>query len=129
MNVCRVAVVPRLQKLYRRYKDVGLTVLALPCNDFEDQEPWDEARIEEFYRKVCLLPLVFALHSLRILCEPVGYHHHVLRHSLIIDLLCLFLLCLVAKLIEYQYFPCDLFLCFVCLSGCAGEQGDISYHW
>lgn len=37
-----------LQKLYDRYKDQGLVVLAFPCNQFGGQEPGSSEQAEEF---------------------------------------------------------------------------------
>lgn len=37
-----------LQRLYDRYQDRGLEILAFPCNQFGGQEPGDEAAIEAF---------------------------------------------------------------------------------
>jgi glutathione peroxidase len=37
-----------LEKLYRTYKDRGLTVLGFPCNQFGGQEPGDAAEIANF---------------------------------------------------------------------------------
>lgn len=37
-----------LEKLYREFKDQGLTVLGLPCNQFGAQEPGSEAQIKAF---------------------------------------------------------------------------------
>lgn len=37
-----------LEDLWRRHRDRGLTVLALPCNQFGAQEPGDAAAIEQF---------------------------------------------------------------------------------
>ncbi|WP_046213802.1 glutathione peroxidase [Paenibacillus wulumuqiensis] len=37
-----------LQKLYDRYKDRGLIVLGFPSNQFADQEPGDNERIQAF---------------------------------------------------------------------------------
>ena len=37
-----------LEKLYRTYKDRGLTVLGFPCNQFGAQEPGDAAEIASF---------------------------------------------------------------------------------
>ena len=37
-----------LEKLYREYKDRGLVVLGLPCNQFGAQEPGNEAAIKQF---------------------------------------------------------------------------------
>ena len=37
-----------LQKLYEKYRDHGLSVLALPCNDFGSQEPGSNEEIKNF---------------------------------------------------------------------------------
>jgi glutathione peroxidase len=37
-----------LQKLYDTYKDKGLVVLGIPCNDFGGQEPGSQKEIKEF---------------------------------------------------------------------------------
>ena len=37
-----------LEKLFREYKDKGLVVLGLPCNQFGAQEPGSEADIKQF---------------------------------------------------------------------------------
>lgn len=37
-----------LEKLYSDYKDEGLVVLGVPCNQFAGQEPGTEAEIKEF---------------------------------------------------------------------------------
>ena len=37
-----------LEQLWRHYKDQGLVVLGLPCNQFGAQEPGSEAEIKEF---------------------------------------------------------------------------------
>jgi glutathione peroxidase len=37
-----------LQSLYERYRDKGFVVLGVPSNDFGNQEPGDEAQIQEF---------------------------------------------------------------------------------
>lgn len=37
-----------LQKLYDKYKDRGLVILGFPSNQFKEQEPDSEAKIEEF---------------------------------------------------------------------------------
>ena len=37
-----------LEKLYKRYKDRGFTVIGFPCNDFGEQEPANEKRIKAF---------------------------------------------------------------------------------
>lgn len=39
-----------LEALWRRYRDVGLTVLGFPCDQFGGQEPGDEAEIAHFCR-------------------------------------------------------------------------------
>lgn len=36
-----------LQELYTKYKD-KLVVIAFPCNEFAEQEPWDNYHIQEF---------------------------------------------------------------------------------
>jgi glutathione peroxidase len=40
-----------LEDLYQRYKDRGLRVLGVPCNQFGGQEPGGEAEIAAFCRK------------------------------------------------------------------------------
>ena len=37
-----------LEQLYREYKDRGLVVLGVPCNQFAGQEPGTEAEIKDF---------------------------------------------------------------------------------
>jgi glutathione peroxidase len=37
-----------LEELYREYRDKGLVVLGVPCNQFAGQEPGTEAEIAEF---------------------------------------------------------------------------------
>ena len=37
-----------LEKLYSDYKDQGLVVLGVPCNQFMGQEPGTEAEIKDF---------------------------------------------------------------------------------
>jgi glutathione peroxidase len=39
-----------LEKLYAEYRDQGLVVLGVPCNQFMGQEPGTEAEISEFCR-------------------------------------------------------------------------------
>jgi glutathione peroxidase len=39
-----------LEQLYRDYRDQGLVVLGVPCNQFAGQEPGSEADIQEFCR-------------------------------------------------------------------------------
>ena len=53
-----------LQHLHKKYSEIGLTVLAVPCNDFEQQEPWEEERIRDFYKAVrgLLLPVRMRRH-------------------------------------------------------------------
>ncbi len=37
-----------LENLYKKYKDNGLVILGFPCNQFWNQEPWDEKSISEW---------------------------------------------------------------------------------
>ena len=37
-----------LENLYKKYKDDGLVILWFPCNQFGNQEPWDEKSISEW---------------------------------------------------------------------------------
>ncbi|HEY3645592.1 MAG TPA: glutathione peroxidase [Gammaproteobacteria bacterium] len=37
-----------LEKLYKEFKDKGLVVMGLPCNQFGAQEPGSEAQIQQF---------------------------------------------------------------------------------
>lgn len=39
-----------LQKLYEKYRDLGFTVLAFPCNQFLRQEPGTDEEIQTFCR-------------------------------------------------------------------------------
>ncbi|ASN50909.1 glutathione peroxidase [Sinomonas sp. R1AF57] len=39
-----------LEALYRQYRERGLVVLGVPCNQFAGQEPGSDAEIEEFCR-------------------------------------------------------------------------------
>ena len=39
-----------LERLYRDYRDQGLVVLGVPCNQFAGQEPGTEAEIQSFCR-------------------------------------------------------------------------------
>ena len=39
-----------LEKLYQEYKDRGFTVLAFPCNQFGQNEPFDNLAIRDFYQ-------------------------------------------------------------------------------
>ena len=38
----------KLQSLYEEYRHAGLIVIGIPCNDFGEQEPADEAAIAQF---------------------------------------------------------------------------------
>lgn len=38
----------QLEKLYQQYKNKGLVVLGFPCNQFRQQEPGDDAAIQQF---------------------------------------------------------------------------------
>uniref|UniRef100_T1IH16 Glutathione peroxidase n=1 Tax=Strigamia maritima TaxID=126957 RepID=T1IH16_STRMM len=43
---------PQLQDLYEKYgESKGLRILAFPCNQFGNQEPWPEAEIKEFLKQ------------------------------------------------------------------------------
>lgn len=37
-----------LEKIYEQYKDQGFVILGFPCNQFNKQEPGNEAQIKEF---------------------------------------------------------------------------------
>jgi glutathione peroxidase len=37
-----------LQKIFYEYKDGGLVIIGIPCNDFGELEPWDEEMIAHF---------------------------------------------------------------------------------
>lgn len=37
-----------LEKLYKKYKDKGLTILGFPCNQFGKQDPGNNGEIQEF---------------------------------------------------------------------------------
>ena len=39
-----------LEALYKKYKDQGLIILGFPCDQFANQEPGNDAQIEEFCR-------------------------------------------------------------------------------
>ena len=41
-----------MQALHKKYSEIGLTVLAVPCNDYGQQEPWEEDRVRDFYTTV-----------------------------------------------------------------------------
>lgn len=40
-----------LERLYRKYHDQGLEILAFPCNQFGGQEPQNNIELERFVRK------------------------------------------------------------------------------
>ncbi len=42
---------PRLEKLYKKYKDQGFRILAFPANNFGKQEPGSNASIKQFCKK------------------------------------------------------------------------------
>jgi len=44
-----------LQKLYEKYRDQGLSILAFPSNDFGAQEPGSDEEIKNFCQKTCLV--------------------------------------------------------------------------
>ncbi len=37
-----------LEELNRKYKDKGLVIIGFPCNQFKEQDPADDSKIEEF---------------------------------------------------------------------------------
>lgn len=37
-----------LQSIYQQYRDQGFEILAMPCNDFQGQEPLDGSQLEQF---------------------------------------------------------------------------------
>ncbi len=37
-----------LEKLYQQYKDKGLVIIGFPCNQFKEQDPDSDEKIEEF---------------------------------------------------------------------------------
>ncbi len=37
-----------LEELNKKYKDQGLVVIGFPCNQFKEQDPADDSKIEEF---------------------------------------------------------------------------------
>lgn len=41
----------QLQRVYNDYRQSGLMVIGIPCNDFGGQEPGDEQQIAEFVRE------------------------------------------------------------------------------
>jgi len=50
-----------LQKLYEKYRDQGLSILAFPSNDFGAQEPGSDEEIKDFCQKT--YPVTFDLFS------------------------------------------------------------------
>lgn len=40
-----------LERLYRKYKNDGLIILAFPCNQFHEQEPEDSMAVRQFCKK------------------------------------------------------------------------------
>ena len=69
MNVQTMTVCIQLNQLYEKYRGMGFTVLAFPCNQFGGQEPGDEPNIKEIVRNehvrclsIRLLPLVLVSH-------------------------------------------------------------------
>ena len=40
-----------LEKLYQQYKHRGFTILAFPCNQFDHNEPIENANIKRFYQE------------------------------------------------------------------------------
>jgi glutathione peroxidase len=41
----------QMQQLHERFHAKGLVVIAIPSNDFGEQEPWEEDKVKEFYEK------------------------------------------------------------------------------
>lgn len=58
--------IPQLEELQKAYKDKGLIILGIPCNDFGDQEPGADAEIHRIYSSAFHLSFpVFARTSVR----------------------------------------------------------------
>ena len=58
--------IPQLEELQKKYKDQGLVVLGVPCNDFGAQEPGTDAEIQKRYTNEFHLSFpVFARASVR----------------------------------------------------------------
>jgi glutathione peroxidase len=58
--------IPQLEELQKTYKDKGLVVLGVPCNDFGAQEPGTDAEIQKTYTNEFHLTFpVFARASVR----------------------------------------------------------------
>lgn len=66
-----------LQKVYEEYRRSGMIVIALPCNDFGEQEPEDEATIGRFCHEE--FGVTFPMTSK--VCAR-GYSAHPLFHAL-----------------------------------------------
>lgn len=45
----------QLQELYDTYQQEGLEILGFPCNQFMNQEPGDEADIQDFAKQITVL--------------------------------------------------------------------------
>src|SRR5260370_8329571 len=58
--------IPQLEELQKKYKDQGLVVLGVPCNDFGAQEPGTDAEVQKRYANEFHLSFpVFARASVR----------------------------------------------------------------
>ncbi len=58
--------IPQLEELQKKYKDQGLVVVGVPCNDFGAQEPGTDAEIQKTYTNEFHVSfLVFAKASVR----------------------------------------------------------------
>src|SRR3981189_2871561 len=58
--------IPQLEELQKKYKDQGLVVVGVPCNDFGAQEPGTDAEIQKRYTNEFHLSFpVFARASVR----------------------------------------------------------------
>jgi len=62
-----------LEKLYQRYKDQGLEILAFPSNDFRGQEPMTGHRLETFCRiqQQVTFPVFRRIHVIGEYCDPL----------------------------------------------------------
>lgn len=40
-----------MEEVWNKYRDQGFSVLGFPCNQFGNQDPWDEEKIEAFARE------------------------------------------------------------------------------
>ncbi|MCK6470954.1 MAG: glutathione peroxidase [Planctomycetes bacterium] len=63
----------QLEAVYRKYKDQGLVVVGIPCNDFGAQEPGTDAQIKEFCTKKfdVTFPLMSKVHVQGDECAPL----------------------------------------------------------